>query len=220
MCGHFRRHNNPAVNKILSSIGLDELILTNGDFYPASVVDGIIVQHNSRRQSLTAQWWFLLDKQTGKPNYKYATFNARNLDNRVWSGALRANRCVIPVTGIGESIGVGNNKRSYLLESEQAFFLGGLYNTYEIKGETVVTFAVITRDSHPRFSRYHDKATPLFMPGDVNIIEQWLDPSIQNTQVFNDLLGHPAIPVNFTVTPVQTTRKLIPVGEPESLLAD
>lgn len=34
--------------------------------------------------------------------------------------------------------------------------------------------AVITRDEHPRFAPYHDKAFPLFLPHNLDFLKLWL----------------------------------------------
>jgi putative SOS response-associated peptidase YedK len=220
MCGHFQRNTeHPTFRPLLKSIGLEQLSLTSGNFYPASLVDGIIFEKNAQRHSVQAVWWFLLDKDM-KPNYRYATFNARKLNSRLWARPLKHNRCIIPVTAIGESKGEKSEKQSFLLEGDEAFFLGGLYNQYEHDGNVITTFSVITRDPHTRFSRYHDKATPLFMPFDENIIDQWLNPRVQNADVFKLILDNPKITVDFSVTEINSTRKLAVIGETERLLKD
>lgn len=220
MCGHFRRDiKAPSLKPLLETIGMGQLKLSGGDFYPAAQVDGIIFEKEGVRQSHQAIWWFLLNKDL-KPNYRYATFNARRLDSPMWARPLQTQRCIIPVTAIGESIGEKHQKKSYLMEADQAFFLGGLYNQYNNNGNLVTTFSVITRNPHPRFSKYHDKATPLFMPAEPDLIDQWLDSAVLDVSIFSDLLDISKIPVDFTVTQVNSTRKLQVVGDPEKLPRD
>lgn len=220
MCGHIRRHTDgPSLTILLNTIGMGDLILQDGDFYPGSRVDGVILNNEQGIQSIQGLWWFLLDESTGKPNYKYVTFNTRNLQSRLWKQAVQYHRCLIPLTGIGESIGEGRNKRSFLMEGE-AFFLGGLYRTYKINEQLIYTFSIITRDPQPGFSQYHDKAIPLFLPPDNGLLNQWLDPHITNIDLFREVLNKPKIPVDLTVTPVTSTKKLEPIGKPELLLKD
>ena len=138
----------------------------------------------------------------------------------MWREPIKASRCVVFATAFGESIGEGKGKRSYLLEAESIFALGGMYRHYQTQAGPVTGFTVITRDPHSRLSKYHDKACPLFLPIDQAVIQEWLDPMIPTSPLIQDLLDHPRIPVDFRVTPVQSTRKLNPVGPVKILEAD
>ena len=221
MCGHIKRvTDNPNVKKLMALIGMENTSLAGGNFYPGSSVDGIIIENKAGRQSINALWWFLLDENTGKPNYKYATFNARRLDGKLWKSAIKHHRCLIVATGIGESKGEKKEKKSFLMESDEAFFLGGLYRTYQFDNELIYTFSVITRAPHPRFSQYHDKAIPLFMPSKQDVLNQWLDPKENDGTNFDKMLNQPSITVDFKVTPVKSTKRLEAVGETEFLAKD
>lgn len=59
-----------------------------------------------------------------------------------------------------------------------------------------------------------------FMPADSHLIDRWLDPAIRGVSLFSDLLDIPKIPVDFTVTPVNSTRKLKVAGDSEKMLRD
>lgn len=222
MCGHIQRaaEHLSLIQTLMTAVGLNDMSVSAGDFYPGGIIDGMILEDTAGRQTRSAVWWFLLDTKTGKPNYRYATFNARNLNNRLWAQPFKTHRCLVPATGIGESKGTGNTKQSYLMQGKEAFFLGGLYRTYEIENRTIYTLSIITRDPHPRFSRYHDKATPLFLCAQSTWLDAWLDPDFTDTQAFSSLLLHPNIPVDFKVTPVNSTRKLNPTGDAEWLYRD
>ena len=95
-----------------------------------------------------------------------------------------------------------------------------MYRHYQTQAGPITGFTIITRDPHPRLSKYHDKACPLFLLIDQAAIQEWLDPAIPTSPLIQDLLDHPRIPVDFTVTPVQSTKKLNPVGPVEFLAAD
>lgn len=188
-----------------------------GEYYPGSTVDILVADQEPR--VVPATWWFLLGAD-GKPNYKYATFNARRLDGRMWHEPIRTSRCVVLATAFGESIGEGKTKRSYLLEGDEIFLLGGLYRHYQTDAGPRTGFTVITRDPHPRLSKYHDKACPLFLPTDPDVVHEWLDPNVSASPLIQDLLDHPKLPTRFTVTPVKSTKKLEQVGPVEILDAD
>lgn len=218
MCGFVQRVNKGSViNELLNTAGLPELTLNEGDFYPGGRVD--IILSDPVPRSACSTWWFLLG-EGGKPNYKYTTFNARRLDGRMWKSPLKHTRCLIPATAFGESIGEGKAKRSYLLESDGAFFLGGLYRHYETEQGTVTSFAVITCNPHPRLSKYHDKACPLFLPPDPKVISDWLDPNLTGINHFQHWIDQPVLTTNFQVTPVLSTKKLATIGPAERLSKD
>lgn len=217
MCGFIRRTpNSPAVTELMKDLGMDDLFLHGGDFYPGSQVD--IVVAGPRPTAVTATWWFLIGND-GKPNHRYATFNARHLDGKLWREPIKTSRCIVPGTAFGESIGEGKAKQSFLLESSSAFLLGGVFRHYETDVGPVIGFAIITCNPHPGLSRYHDKACPLFLPAHCGLVEQWLDPSVPDAAVFHDLIDHPQLTTDFNVTPVQSTRKLVSIGASEKLSA-
>lgn len=218
MCGFVRRvTDHPSVLALLLELGLEHLTFNGGDFYPGSGVDILLAEPEPRLQRAT--WWFLLE-QDGRPNYRYATFNARHLDSQLWREPIRTSRCLIPATAFGESIGEGKQKRSYLLESKTAFLLGGVYRHYETAAGPVTAFAVITRDPHPRLKTYHDKSCPLFIPAQASVVQQWLDPGLEDPAVFFNLMEPPRLSTDFKVTPVKSTKKLVPVGDPDWVRAD
>lgn len=168
------------------------LTLSPGSFYPGSMVDVILNDGEIRTQP--AIWWYLIDEKTGKPNYKYTTFNARNLENRTWKAPIKTSRCIVLATAFAESIGEGKDKRSYLLESESAFIVGGLYKVNGTPHGPLTSFAVITCNPHPRLSKYHDKACPLFLPADQGHHRHLIEPEHPRRPLTHDLIDHPAIP--------------------------
>jgi putative SOS response-associated peptidase YedK len=68
--------------------------------------------------------------------------------------------------------------------------LGGLYRQWQHKqtGERIYSCSVITLPPHPKLQAYHSKSSPLILPQDDDTLAMWLDPTIQDVRVFNDLL--------------------------------
>lgn len=221
MCGHIQRMaDHPMVKILLEVLNIQlDLPLRSGNFYPGGTLDGVIIDQQKKRRSIEAVWWFLLDEH-GKPDYRFATFNARHLDSKLWKSPIHHHRCAIIATGIGESKGEGKAKQSFLMQADEPFLLGGVYRAYRVGGELTFGVSVITRDPHPRFSQYHDKAVPLFLPADTEFIGRWLDPEVTDLSEFSEVLERPRIRVDLQVTPVQSTKKLIALGEAERLEKD
>ncbi len=213
MCGFIRRvTDSPAVIELLLDLGIDYLTFNSGDFYPGSQMD-ILLHNGDHWIADSAKWWFLIDAKTGKPNYQYATFNARNLQGRLWREPIQTSRCVIVATAFAESNGEGKDKRTYLLESGSAFLLGGIYRYTQTPGGTVLSVAVITCPPHPRLRRFHEKSTPFFLPQDQQWITDWLAPGKPLTAEMWQWLETPRLTRSFKVTPVYSTKRLDPVGE-------
>lgn len=97
--------------------------------------------------------------------------------------------------------------------------MGGVYRDYKVHDHVARGFSIITRDPHARLSKYHDKATPLFLPTDKNFVDRWLNPDIDIGE-FDEILSKPKIRNDFCVTPVQSVKKLKPLGPAEMLPQD
>ena len=80
--------------------------------------------------------------------------------------------------------------------------------------------ALITRPPHPRFSRYHSKSIPCFLPLDVDFIKSWLDPQLPASDAIKALLDQPRIYADLQVTQVKTYKRAEPLAEAQSLPAD
>lgn len=106
------------------------------------------------------------------------------------------------------------------MQADEPLLLGGVYRAYKIGDDVRFGVSVITRDPHPRFSRYHNKAIPLFLPTDEEFVDEWLDPGVTDISRFGDVLEHPKIRNDFQVTEVQSTKKLSPLGKAEILTKD
>lgn len=103
-------------------------------------------------------------------------------------------------TGLGESKWWAGKKTQYLMEGGKPFLLGALYRPF---ANGCVSCAVITRDSHPRFDQYHDKAFPCFVPADPYFVNQWLNADGSVPEMVSRYLSQPQITVPLRVAPVK-----------------
>lgn len=227
MCGYVERQRATATttyHDFLLSLGIRELPL--GRFYPGSRMSGVIFQRGDTIEVVDAIWWFKLHWDDGayKPMRKVTSFNARNLGNNLWKKPVKTHRCIIPATAIVETIEEENNpkkKHSYLMDAPAGLLLGGLYAEYkDSDGGTTYSCTVITLDPHERFSKYHNKATPLFLPLDTKLLTTWLDPAFTDFDYFRGLIERPQLPVDFVVTEVNNSQKLVPLDTPHRLQRD
>ena len=208
MCGRFQILKNKKSRKLLDKLDVDEAeILFSRDKAPGSRIS--IIQREKDRNIVTqAIWWLLIDPETGKPNYKYASFNSRSdkLDSprAIAYEPFRESRCIIPATAFIE--GKGDKKTYHKIELEnEAIAFGGLHREtiHKVTGEIIHSASIITLSPLPEWENIHPKSMPLMLPmQDANLINQWLAPSFHQVEAFRDLLA-PALRVNQILTPIE-----------------
>jgi putative SOS response-associated peptidase YedK len=208
MCGRFQILKNKKSRKLLDKLDVDEAeILFSRDKAPGSRIS--IIQREKDRNIVTqAIWWLLIDPETGKPNYKYASFNSRSdkLDSprAIAYEPFRESRCIIPATAFIE--GKGDKKTYHKIELEnEAIAFGGLHREtiHKVTGEIIHSASIITLPPLPEWENIHPKSIPLMLPmQDANLINQWLAPSFHQVEAFRDLLA-PALRVNQILTPIE-----------------
>ncbi len=210
MCGRFQIEKNKKSIKLLNKLDVDEAdILFSGDKSPGSRIS-IIHRPKDHNMVTQAVWWLLIDPATGKPNYKYASFNSRSdkLDSprAISYQPFRESRCIIPATAFLE--GKGDKKIYHKIELEdEAIAFGGLHRETIDKnsGEVIHSASIITLPPLPEWAAIHPKSMPLMLPmNDDALINRWLAPSFYDVAAFADLLK----PV------IRSTQVLTPIGKP------
>lgn len=210
MCGRFNVFDSPEVQLMLDVLGMANAQLRySADVAPGSTIS-IIRQSADGRQVCDAIWWLMLDRQTLKPNYNYASFNSRwdKLDTK---GSLayqpyRQGRCIIPASAFIEGLG---DRRTYhqITLQNQAIAFGGLYKHYldPNTGESIYTASIITLGPLLQWQHIHPKSMPLMLAAeDTQLINNWLDPAQQDVAQFENLL-----------TPrMRSTQVVTPIGKP------
>lgn len=231
MCGYARRHVRAETLKEMNDLFREYestySILDQGimHFYPAfggaasRQLKGLLIRENGKNRFVDATWWFDCQEAGDSllVNNKRTTFNARNLNSPYWKGAIRHHRGIFLVTGIGEGKMVDGKNRHYLVESDTPILLGCVYRPFP---NGCYSAAIITRDSHPRFEPYHDKAFPLMLPHDKQFLDLWLSDAREDHPVIASLLANPSIFTNLKITPVKTFKDGKPIGDSVILAAD
>lgn len=233
MCGYIRRvTDSPAVGEVLDQIGLGHLAERfSGDsfgdlahFYPAfggnpnRKITNLIVPGVDGATTVDATWWFDAEPEGDTLRLgSRTTFNARNLNSPYWKGALKHHRALVVATGLGESKWVDGKKTQYLMEGERPFLLGALFRPFD---NGCYSCAIITRDSHPRFDQYHDKAFPCFIPPAADFVDQWLNVEGEVPSQVASYLEHPQIVVPLHVEAVKAFKHARLGDAAEVLAAD
>ena len=228
MCGFIQRvTDSPAVIALIEQIGLKGLTGTfekegQGElnFYPAfgknpkRTIDNLIIAPD---KTVDATWWFDCKADGSSLSVgDRTTFNARNLDSPFWKGAIRHHRALVVATAVGESNKVDGQNAHYLMESENALLIGAVVRAFD---NGLYATAVITRPPHDRFSQYHSKSIPCFLPHDKNFVDTWLNGAPDDPIVWSEL-ENPRIHQPLKVTKVKTFKGAEALGKPEMLEAD
>lgn len=225
MCGYFAYRQATEVSEQM----LDALAIADyptGPRLTRRVVDGLITQEDGHYATSSALWWFAQKKTAGvyAPDWSLTTFNARSLEGPYWRRFLKNKRGIFLASEIGESNPNPNRKTPdrYLMQAKRGLVLAAVYNDWHNDdGSTVRSMAVITRPPHERFSQYHQKSMPCFLPADADFIQHWLDPTIGiEDPALQDFLANPQLTEDLCVQQVKTYTHAQPIGEPALLSRD
>jgi putative SOS response-associated peptidase YedK len=218
MCGRFKLQDNPYVRSLLETLGITAQPRYQDDIAPGAQISIIRETPTEGRQLCTATWWLFLNPGSGKPDYKYATFNSRwdKLDDPRSLAYLpfRRSRCIIPASALCE--GAGDKKTYHMIElQERAIAFGGLYREYRNRetGETILGASIITLPPCEEWRHIHPKSIPLLLDlEDQPVLDRWLDPSFDQVDFFKPLL-EPRIHCVQRITPIDKPSKWNPIGE-------
>jgi putative SOS response-associated peptidase YedK len=239
MCGRLNVIDDPAVIALCEVLGIDlwqgkrdepltvsQPLLCNRFTRVANKVS-IIREVNGKRCLEQALWWLLLDQtEDGFKPSKWTSFNTRydklNATRSAGYEAYRHSRCIIPVKGFGETQGKGA-KAVYtdFIAETGAIAMGGLCREWihSVTGETILSCSVITLPAHEKLKSFHEKSTPLMLSQDDNTMDMWLDGTLTQVEVFNDLLK-PHIPHDLVAQHVDKPSTYNSVGEVILIPAD
>jgi len=216
MCGRFQLKKDNKSDKLLATLKVQGKPRYSDDYSPGSWIS--FIHENGDRHINSAIWWLLLDHETHKPNYKYASFNTRSdkLDNKRSIGyhPFRESRCLIPATAFAE--GLGDKKTYHKIELEnEAIAFGGLFKEHinQDSGGIICSASIITLPPVEKWANIHPKSIPLMLDYEnEELIDKWLDPDFKDVEAFNDILK-PAIHQTQRVTPIDKPSKWNPIGE-------
>ena len=114
MCGRFNVIDSPEIQWLCETLGINLTARhTSRDIAPGAKI-AFVHEVGGERVVSDAIWWLLLDHQTLKPNYKYASFNSRsdklNSKHGIAYIPYRQSRCIIPASAFVEGLG---DKKTY-----------------------------------------------------------------------------------------------------------
>jgi putative SOS response-associated peptidase YedK len=178
-------------------------------------IKGMIVRGQVGAELVSPTWWYDCTEVKGELVVgERTTFNARNLESSYWRGGIRHFRGIAVASAIGEGKDIDGKSVHYLMSSAAPILLGTIYRQFP-NGE--YSCAVITRDSQPGFDKYHEKAFPLMLPNDSELLNLWLADVPETEPMIAHLLANPKVFNDLEVVRVKTLRGGVPMGEVEFL---
>ncbi len=219
MCGRFNLIDSPEIQWLCKALGISLLPKhENRDIAPGSTI-AIVHNVSGARQVSDAIWWLLLNHETLKPNYKYATFNSR-YDKLLQKRSIsylpyRESRCIIPASAFIE--GLGDKKTYHKIELQKsAIAFGGLYKEYFKRetGEIVYSASIITLPPLvPQWNEIHPNSMPLMLDfEDEELADKWLDPNFHEVEEFKSLLVN-HVQKDMVITRVGRPSKWNPIAD-------
>lgn len=243
MCGAiYNVNDHPALPGVLSELGYsqDEIDRITGtmikrrDLRPTDPVLGLIPTKQGK-EVMQAVWWLKLDRESLKPDTKWATFNSRSrsiLSSKLHTIPPKSYRSIVFARGFFEwqPVYPGGLLHTELSEEEQqkppkpmakhrflihqpgkVMLLGALCKHWlHEDGRPLVSTSIITLPPHPGFLDIHAKSFPLVLNWDE--LDTWLDPKTQH-EAFTHLFNSNTFREEFEAIPVDEPN-FEPVGEP------
>ncbi|WP_100657391.1 SOS response-associated peptidase family protein [Alteromonas flava] len=224
MCGRLNVTDDEAVRGLCEQLGLPFAPNPSPErFVRAAQNVWILLQDQIQPRWCSATWWLLLDKvrnEDGSSSFKpsrYTSFNTRsdklNVKGSAGYHSFRQQRCLVMVTGFGESqkTAEGVQYTDFRAEAGHCIVLGGLYRKWP-QGQ--VSFSIITTPAHPKIAHYHQKASPLMLPQSVETLLPWLDPTFSDVEYFAALLEQPLLPQSLIAQAIDKPSSYETIAEP------
>lgn len=154
-------------------------------------------------------YWGLIPKWTPNPDlanqFKDNNLNSKSetiFEKKSFSGPIKNQRCLIPVTGFFEWREVNKKKYPYYihLKNETIFSLAGIYDEWVNKetGEIINTFSIITTAANPLMAKIHNVKLrmPLILPHQT--ARHWLSEELNEAAIKNLMQPLDVAPLSYT----------------------
>jgi len=168
-----------------------------------------VVRQGADGPELCAMQWGLIPVWWSREQLPHSTINARVEEaatKPMWRTAIKRSRCLVPSLGWYEwkKPETGRQaKQPYFIHfpDQELFHFAGLWSSWNSKGgETVLSFAILTRDAAPGIADIHNRM-PLVLPRDA--YQAWLDPAATDGAAAAAAAADAAV-TDFAAYPVST----------------
>lgn len=138
--------------------------------------------------------WGLIPKWTPNPDlakqFRINNLNSKSetiFEKRSFSGPIKKQRCLIPVTGFFEWRDINKKKYPYHihLKDEEIFCLGGIYDEWTDKqtGEIINTFSIVTTEANPLMAKIHNLKLRMPFILSKDKAKDWLIPNLTESDI-------------------------------------
>ena len=228
MCGRLNVIDSPELRTLCEQLEIaiyPKSGLRTGRFKSVANEISIVYQNGSEMIMDDALWWLLVEPNRDPNNplkpSRYTSFNTRydklNVPRSAGFVAFRETRCVMPVSGFGESQKEGTDTRyTDFIATRGAMLLGGLYRKWAVNvGEDQIvnklSCSVVTLPAHDKIAPYHTKASPLMLSLEDGSAQTWLDTSRPLKDV--ESLLKPTIREALNAQPIDKPSFYNPIGD-------
>jgi len=193
---------------VLAEIADDLLALpAQAKIAPTDRAPIVIQQPGTPAQLIHARWGFI-PHWWSKPELPRTAFNARSEEaagKPMWRDALRATRCLIPVTTWyewqhlhGAKIPHGLQPRPGADGVARGFMFAGLWSLWRARkdAEPMATCTILTIAASPEVERVHDRMPVVLAPA---AWRAWLDPAMTDSAAALALLREHTVRAVFAV---------------------
>lgn len=193
MCGRYtlfdtkdlgKRFNLPRQQRFVSK--------DNYNVAPRQWVPVIYVDEELGKIIEPMQWGFIpfWSKGPSKGPRPINTKSETVFDSRLWIGAIRHTRCIVPTRGFYEWKTVNDKMKVpyFIRPKDQGIFsFAGIYNAWnDIENRPLFTFSILTTASNKDMEAIHDRMPVILHPDQENI---WLDRRVDERKIIDKLMS-------------------------------
>lgn len=158
------------------------------------------------------QWGFIpfWSKDPTKGPRPINTKSETVFDSRLWIGAIRHTRCLVPARGFYEWKTVNEKmKIPYYIQpkDQELFSFAGIYSTWnDVEGRPLYTFSILTTAANKEMEAIHDRMPVILSPNQEN---SWLDPRVDERPIIEAMMtpyNDAQLSINRVSTDVNSTR--------------
>lgn len=204
MCGRFNITDDPYLQALMQSLGIDIGPLPEPRYNIAPTDRVPVVHELDGKRALTEMRWWLVPSWSDGPSQKYAMFNARSetlAKSRAFRGPFKRTRAVIPASNFIEWQKTTGGKQPYMIErQDRALAFAGLWDFWERDGEQIYSCSIVTTNAAPNFEWLH-KRMPVMLDSDG--VAQWLDHDLDSEKLM--ALFEPTLLAPLMITPIEST---------------
>lgn len=192
MCGRYTLYETKDLGKRFNLRHQKQFVSKdNYNITPRQWIPVIFEDEEMGRIAEPMQWGFIpfWSKDPTKGPRPINTKSETVFDSRLWIGAIRHSRCLVPTRGFYEWKAVNEKmKIPYFihLKDHALFSFAGIYSTWnDVEGRPLYTFSIITTAANKEMKPIHDRMPVILHPDQE---ETWLNRRIDEREIIESFL--------------------------------